>query len=82
VSAILVLRQYISEQGLTLAIEIIDARILNGIYILPILSTDPLTSFVAKKKHGIIKLLDECGAGWSSLEFWYRGLGKRCKEPG
>jgi hypothetical protein len=79
-SAILALRPYISEQGLTLVIEVIDSRIVNGIYTLPIVTTDPLTSFIAKKKHGIVKLLNECGAEWSSLELWDRGLGKKRKE--
>jgi hypothetical protein len=78
------LRNYISANSLTLAVEIIDARVLQGVFTLSILATDPLISFIVQKKHGIVKLLNECGAEWSSLEFWYRGLGKQrdeCKPP-
>ena len=80
--AITALRSYINSQSppLTLGVEIIDARITNGIYTLPILTTDTLIPFIAKKKHGLVELLNECGAEWSSLEFWYRGLGNKREE--
>jgi hypothetical protein len=78
--AIIALRKYVEEQDLTLAVEIIDARIVQGIFTLPILVTNALTSFIAEKKHCIVKILNDCGAEWSSLEFWYRGLGNKKGE--
>lgn len=85
------LRSYIQEKDLTLAIELIDHRIFRGLYTLPIVSTDvfrdpshkasdlpphSLQSLIKKHKHGIVKMLDESGSPWTSLEFWWRGLGR------
>ncbi|KAI8934761.1 hypothetical protein NX059_008449 [Plenodomus lindquistii] len=74
--ALLSLRKYLTTQSLLpLRLEILDHRIVNGMFTLPILSTDPLAAFVEKKKHGIAKLLNESGEQWTSLEFYYRGVG-------
>ncbi|KAF1852079.1 uncharacterized protein K460DRAFT_351924 [Cucurbitaria berberidis CBS 394.84] len=73
--AIHALRIYILEQALALAVEIIDRRIFKGLLTLPILSYDPINSFLQRRKHGIIKALDASGEEWTSLEFFYRGTG-------
>jgi hypothetical protein len=51
-----------------------------GMYTLPILATDPLTPYISQCRESIVKLLDECGAKWTALEFWYRGHGRTRKE--
>ena len=79
-SAIHSLRTYISEQALTLAVEIIDYRISKGRFTLPILSYDPIASFLQKRKHSIINVLDDSGEEWTSLEFFYRGFGPTRNE--
>ncbi|KAF1939182.1 hypothetical protein EJ02DRAFT_457228 [Clathrospora elynae] len=75
--AIQSLRTYITSQSppLTLAVEMIDSRIFNGVYTLPILSYDPLSTFVARRRHGLVSVLNGCGEAWTSLEFYYRGVG-------
>lgn len=75
-SAIRGLRSYVEDHSLTLGVEIIDHRIVDGLYTLPILSYDSLTAFIARRKHGIIRILNECGEEWTSVEFFYRGLGR------
>jgi hypothetical protein len=64
---------YIENHKLTLTIEIIDHRILLGMYTHSILPSDPLTAYISECKQGIVEILDGCGAEWTSLEFWYRG---------
>ena len=54
--------------------------ILPPIYTLPILATDALTPFINHLKPLIVKLLNECGAEWTALEFWYRGRGQTRRE--
>ncbi|KAF1962811.1 hypothetical protein CC80DRAFT_541961 [Byssothecium circinans] len=71
------LRSYITSQtsAVTLAIEIIDARIFSGIFTLPILAFETaLAKTVAKKRRGVANILDDAGVEWTSLEFWWRGL--------
>ncbi|KAF2848778.1 hypothetical protein T440DRAFT_519675 [Plenodomus tracheiphilus IPT5] len=75
IPALHALAAYITTHALTLCIEIIDHRIVNGVFTLPILSYDPLTPFLTRKKRGIADVLDKSGEQWTSLEFWYRGLG-------
>ena len=53
---------------------------LPPIYTLPILATNPLTPFINHIKPSIVKLLNECGAEWTALEFWYRGHRKTRRE--
>jgi hypothetical protein len=75
--ALRALRTYILASSLTLRIELIDTRAFYGLYTLPILATEQsLTSFIKKKKHGIVQVLKECGAEVTSVDFYYRGLGK------
>jgi hypothetical protein len=54
----------------------------KGMCTLLILATDPLAKFVAKRKGGIEKVLDqELGEeGWVSCGFWYRGVGPTKEE--
>ncbi|KAJ4369021.1 hypothetical protein N0V83_006103 [Neocucurbitaria cava] len=79
-SAIRALHAYISEHDLTLAIEIIDHRIFNGRFTIPILSYDPINAFLQKRKHGIVTILNDSGEEWTSLEFFYRGFGPTRKD--
>jgi hypothetical protein len=76
---LLALRAYIQTHSLSLKIEIIDRRIFKGMYTLPVLVYDPAAATVSKRKHGIKKILNECanesGEEWTSLEFFYRGVG-------
>lgn len=74
-STIAAARTYLTTASLPLSIEIIDHRILRGVYTLPILATDPLANWAARKKVGIRKVLEEAGVQWASIEFWYRGVG-------
>ncbi|KAF2116930.1 hypothetical protein BDV96DRAFT_631182 [Lophiotrema nucula] len=80
-AAITALREYIQNQQLTLAIEIIDSRIFKGLYTHVILPHETSTlAFIKKKKHSITTLLNECDAEWTSLGFWHRGVsGKRAE---
>jgi hypothetical protein len=78
--AISCLRTYIEDQGLTLAVEIIDPRVVNGLYTLPILAHDPVAAVVTKRKHGIVQILKDCGEQWAGLDFYYRGMGRRRAE--
>jgi hypothetical protein len=72
---LLALRPYIQTHSLSLKIEIIDYRIFKGMHTLPILVYDPVAAIVAKRKHGIKKIFNESGEEWTSLEFYYRGVG-------
>ena len=80
VGAIHALRAYIAEEALTLIVEILDHRIFKGLFTLPILSYDSISPFLHKRKHGIVKTLNESGEEWTSLEFFYRGLGPTRNE--
>lgn len=74
--AISALRSYIQSNDIILAIEIIDHRIFHGLYTLPILDTDKgVTGVVKRKRHGIIRILNDSGESWTSLECYYRGFG-------
>ena len=63
-----------------MAVEIIDPRVVNGLYTLPILAHDPVAAVVAKRKHGIVQILKDCGEEWAVLDFYYRGVGRRRAE--
>ena len=83
--AIRAMRTYIQSQvpALTLSIEVIDHRIYHGVYTLPILPHETsLTAAIKKKRHGVVHVLDDSGLEWTSLEFWWRGMGpmrENCK---
>jgi len=72
--AIRALRSYVREHSLTLRIEVIDHRVVSGVFTLPVMPYDALAPFMARKKHGIVALLDASGMPWTSLEYFYRGL--------
>jgi hypothetical protein len=76
--AIRALRTYIQGQSsLTLAVEIIDHRVFHGLYTLRILPEETrLISAINRKKHGVVRILDESMLDWTSLQFWWRGNGK------
>lgn len=74
-ASIRALRTYITSNGLTLAVEIIDYHIVKGVFTLPVMVYDPLAEVFKRYKHGIVKVLDGCGEDWTSLDFYYRGVG-------
>jgi hypothetical protein len=78
--ALRVLAAYIAAHNLSLKVEIIDARIFNGMFTLPIMAYDPVATVVAKRRFAIRKVLEESGVEWTSLEFWYRGVGRARRE--
>lgn len=73
--AVRALAKYVEDHELRLKIEVIDHRIMLGAYTLPILSHDPVTKVVEKKRYRVRKVIEESGEQWTSLEFWYRGVG-------
>jgi hypothetical protein len=79
-AAIRALRNYITSHTLTLAVEIIDHRVFSGMYTHPILPHETtLKTNIKKKKNGVVNILDGSGLEWTSLEFWWRGMGRmRC----
>jgi hypothetical protein len=67
--------KYVDEHDLKLKVKIIDHRIILGPYTLPILEDEHFIKIVNRMRFHIKKILEESGEQWTSLEFWYRGVG-------
>ncbi|KAF2024348.1 hypothetical protein EK21DRAFT_117843 [Setomelanomma holmii] len=74
-TALATIQSYLQDQKLTLNIEFVHPNTICGLYTLPVLASDPLHPFLAKRKHSIKKILNTCSAEWTSLDFYYRGHG-------
>ncbi|KAF2635000.1 hypothetical protein P280DRAFT_474099 [Massarina eburnea CBS 473.64] len=81
--AIRSLRTYVLTQlpYLTLAIEFIDHRIFSGLFTHPIVAFETkLQKAESRKRKGVARMLDDCDVGWTSLEFFWRGMGKKKED--
>ncbi|KAF2178692.1 hypothetical protein K469DRAFT_754318 [Zopfia rhizophila CBS 207.26] len=72
------IRAYLIENEVQLCIEILDHRLWNGMWSLPIVPTEKgVLRACKRKRHAMTEVLKESGEPWVSLDFYHRGLTHR-----